>query len=391
MAALDPSRSATPARVALVHDYLNQYGGAERVLEVFHDLYPNAPVFTSIYAPELMPPAYRAWDVRVSFMQRLPGIHRHHQPYLPLYPLAFRRLRLDGYDLVLSDSSAFAKGIPVPPSAIHVCYVHSPMRFAWDFARYADRERLGGALRRALPPLLTGLRRWDIASARGVDYLIANSSAVARRIAAYWSREATVIYPPVETEAGEPVAPGQVEDYFLLVSRLVPYKRFDVVIDAFNALGLPLKIVGEGRARPELERRAGPNVQFLGAISDAEKYRLYARCQAALFPAEDDFGIAQVEVQAAGRPAIALAAGGALDTVIDGQTGVLFPEQSPAAVIAAVRRFQSLSFAAEPIARHAARFSRARFAAEIATFVSSCLEAGKVRGRALAEARPSWN
>ncbi|HET7036116.1 MAG TPA: glycosyltransferase [Thermomicrobiaceae bacterium] len=391
MSALDQSRGATPARVALVHDYLNQYGGAERVLEVFHELYPSAPVYTSIYAPELMPPAYRAWDVRASFMQRLPGIHRHHQPYLPLYPLAFRRLRLADVDLVLSDSSAFAKGARVPPSAVHVCYVHSPMRFAWDFARYADRERFTGTLRRALPPLLAGLRRWDIASAGGVDYLIANSSAVARRIAAYWGREASVIYPPVETEAAEPVAPGEVEDYFLLVSRLVPYKRFDVVVDAFNALGLPLKVVGEGRARAELERRAGPTVQFLGAVSDAEKYRLYARCQAALFPAEDDFGIAQVEVQAAGRPAIALAAGGALDTVVDGQTGVLFPEQTPEAIVAAVRRMQSLSFAPEPIARHAARFSRARFAREIATFVSSCLEAGPIRGRALAEARPSWN
>lgn len=384
-------RSGAASRVALVHDYLNQYGGAERVLEVFHDLYPEAPVYTSMYAPGLMPAAYRGWDVRTTFMQRLPGVHRRHQQYLPLYPLAFRSLRLDGYDLVLSDSSAFAKGLRLPPRTVHVCYVHSPMRFAWDFAQYAERERLGGGARRALPPLLHLLRRWDVASAGAVDHLIANSSTVARRIAAYWGRQATVIHPPVETERARPVPPDEVGDYFLVLSRLVPYKRFDIVIDAFNALGLPLKIAGDGRARAELERRAGRNIEFLGPVSDDEKYRLYARCRAAIFPAEDDFGIAQVEVQASGRPAIALAAGGALDTVLDGRTGVLFPEQTPAALAAAVRRFEGMTFAGEAIARHAASFSRARFAREISTFVTSCLEAGPVRLRGLTEATASWD
>lgn len=369
-------RARMPAeRVALVHDYLNQYGGAERVLEAFHDLYPDAPVFTSIYAPDLMPSHYRDWDIRTSFMQRLPAVHRHHQPYLPFYPLAFRRMRLDGFDLILSSSSAWAKGVPTPPGAIHVCYCHSPMRFAWDFHRYAERERLAGAVRRVLPPFLALLRRWDVATSRTVDFFIANSTTVAKRIADFWGRDATVIYPPVDTDGAAPVAPSEVGDYFLLVSRLVPYKRFDIVIEAFNALGLPLKIVGDGRARPDLERIAGPTIEFLGTVSDEEKYRLYARCQAAIFPAEDDFGIAQVEVQAAGRPAIALAAGGALDTVIDGVTGVLFSPQTPEALIDAVQRFQRMTFSTDQIVAHAARFSRERFLREIADFVAERLAA----------------
>jgi glycosyltransferase involved in cell wall biosynthesis len=382
-------------RIALAHDYLNQYGGAERVLEVLHGLYPDAPIYASIYAPELMPDSYRSWDVRTSFMQRLPGIHRHHQPYLPLYPLAFRRFRFDGYDLVLSSSSAFVKGIRVPGDALHICYCHSPMRFAWDFERYAEQERLGTLARRLLPPFLKQLRRWDVKTARGVSHFIVNSTVVARRIASYWGRTSTVIYPPVETDGVEPAAPHEVEDYYLLVSRLVPYKRFDIVIDACNALRVPLKIIGDGRARAELERRAGPTVEFLGAVSDEEKYRLYARCRAAIFPAEDDFGIAQVEVQAAGRPAIALAAGGALDTVIDGVTGVLFEPQTPEALIQALRRFDGLVFSPEEIVRNANRFSRARFEREISEYVESRLAEWQRRRegvtRQRAEAMATWN
>lgn len=380
-------------RVALVHDYLNQYGGAERVVEVLHDLYPTAPVFTSIYAPELMPREYRRWDVHTSFMQRLPGVHRHHQLYLPLYPLAFSRVRLDGYDLVLSSSSAWAKGVPVPAGVLHICYCHSPMRFAWDFERYAGRERLGGLARAALPALLGLLRRWDVSTAGRVDYFIANSSVVARRIAAYWGRESSVIHPPVDTHGAQPVAASEVDDYYLLVSRLVPYKRIDVAIAAFNALRLPLKIVGDGRARAALERTAGPTVEFLGAVSDKEKYRLYARCRAAIFPAEDDFGIAQVEVQASGRPAIGLAVGGALDTIIDDVTGILFEPQSPAALIDAVRRAERTTFNPETIARHAERFGRPRFEREISQFVSDRLARRRVApaDRRLAEATASWN
>lgn len=381
-------------RIALAHDYLNQYGGAERVLEVFHDLYPEAPVYTSIYAPDLMPERYRTWDIRSSFMRHLPGIHQHHQPYLPLYPIAFRRFRFDAYDLVLSSSSAFVKGIRVPGNALHICYCHSPMRFAWDFDRYARRERIGLAARHLLPPLLAWLRRWDVETSRGVSHFIVNSTAVAQRIQTYWGRNSTVIYPPVDTAGARSVPPHEVEDYYLLVSRLVPYKRFDIAIDAFNTLGLPLKIVGDGRARAELERRAGPTIEFLGAVSDEEKYRLYARCRAAIFPAEDDFGIAQVEVQSTGRPAIALAAGGALDSVIDGVTGVLFEPQTAEALAQAVRRAEGLAFSPAEIVRNAERFSRTRFEREISEFVAS--RVAEWRGRSghssqQLEAATTWN
>jgi glycosyltransferase involved in cell wall biosynthesis len=358
-------------RVALAHDYLNQYGGAERVVEAFHRVYPEAPVYTSIYDPERMPGHYRDWDVRTTFLQRAPGIHRHHQPYLPIYPLAFKFLRVDEeFDVVLSSSSAFGKGVSVPPGAMHICYCHSPMRFAWDFESYAERERINPLARRLLPSILGWLRNWDRATASRVHHIIANSANVAQRINDYWGREATVINPPVDTGQVAPVPHDDIGDYYLIISRLVPYKRFDIAIAAFNELGLPLTIIGDGRARAELERMSAPNVRFVGAVSEHEKLRLFAHCRAAIFPAEDDFGIAQVEVQAAGRPVIALARGGALDTVIDGVTGVLFSPQSVDGIIAAVQRFQHITFSTDAILRHARRFDSARFEREIEQFVS---------------------
>ena len=379
--------------VALVHDYLNQYGGAERVLEALHDLFPEAPVFTSMYDPGAMPPGYRAWDIRTSFMQRLPGVHRHHQMYLPLYPLAFRRFRLEGYQVVVSSSSAFAKGVRPAAGALHVCYCHSPMRFAWNFRQYAEREQIGPLVRRALPPLLAWLRAWDVATARRVDVVVANSRAVAGRIRAWWGREASVIFPPVDVDRAQPAPPGEIGDYFLLVSRLVPYKRIDLALAAFNALGLPLKIVGEGRDREALMGQAGPTIQFLGQVSESEKFHLYAHCRAAVFPAEDDFGIAQVEVQASGRPAIALARGGALDTVVDGVTGVLFPEQTVESLIDAVRRFERLHFSPGELVRHARRFSRGRFKEQMLLLIERALEERETLSGAAesAEVRGVWS
>jgi glycosyltransferase involved in cell wall biosynthesis len=379
--------------VALVHDYLNQYGGAERVLEALHDLFPEAPVFTSMYDPAAMPPSYRSWDVRTSFMQRLPGVHRHHQIYLPLYPLVFQRLRLQGYQVVLSSSSAFAKAVRPAPGALHVCYCHSPMRFAWNFQQYAEREQIGPLLRWALTPLMAWLRCWDVATAKRVDVVVANSRAVAGRIRAWWGREASVIFPPVDVDRARPAPPGAIGDYFLLVSRLVPYKRIDLALAAFKALELPLKVVGEGRDRAALMAQAGPTIEFLGQVSEDEKFHLYAHCRAAVFPAEDDFGIAQVEVQAAGRPAIALARGGALDTVIDGVTGVLFPEQTVESLIDAVRRFERLHFSPEELVRQARRFSRARFQDEMRALIERALEARGTRSRVPVpeEVRSVWS
>ena len=361
----------TEPRVALAHDYLNQYGGAERVVEVFHQMYPDAPVYTSIYAPDLMPESYRSWDIRTSVLQRAPGIHRHHQSYLPFYPLAFKLLQVeDEYDVLLSSSSAWGKGVRVNPSTLHICYCHSPMRFAWDFDDYAERERMDDLSRAVVQPILRRLRNWDRATSRRVDRFIANSRVVQQRIAEYWGRQSTIIHPPVDTDGFAPAAVEDIGEYYVLVSRLVPYKRFDIAIEAANRLGIPLKIIGDGRARADLEAIAGPTVEFLGRVDDAERNRLFAQCRAAIFPAEDDFGIGQVEVQASGRPVIAYDRGGAQETVIDGDTGVRFSPQTVDGLIEAIRRFERMTFSTDHIIRHAAQFSRARFEREIRAFIT---------------------
>jgi glycosyltransferase involved in cell wall biosynthesis len=365
----------TQPRVALAHDYLNQYGGAERVVEVFHHMYPDAPVYTSIYDADSMPPDYRRWDIRTSFLQHAPAIHRNHQPYLPLYPMAFKFLEVDaGYDVLLSSSSAWGKGVRVDPSTLHICYCHSPMRFAWDFEHYAERERMDGMSRKLVQPILHRLRNWDRATARRVHYFIANSRVVQQRIDQFWERESTVIHPPVDTEQFESAMVDEVGEYFVLISRLVPYKRFDIAIEAANRLALPLKVIGDGRARAELEAIAGPTVEFLGRVNDAARNHLLARCRAAIFPAEDDFGIGQVEVQASGRPVIAFDRGGSRETVLDGETGVLFSPQTSEGLIDALQRFDQLEFSTYRIVAHASQFSRTRFEREIHEFVSGTYE-----------------
>jgi glycosyltransferase involved in cell wall biosynthesis len=354
-------------KVALAHDYLNQYGGAERVLEQLHDLYPDAPIFTSMYDPRVMPAAYRAWDIRTSFMQRLPFVTTRHQAYLMVYPIAFESFDLSGYDVVISNSSAFCKGVVTGPNTLHISYCLTPMRWVWRYRDYVDRERLGGVARAMLPPLIHYLRVWDAMASSRVDRYIAISSAVAARIRKYYRRDSEIIYPPVDT--AQFPAPGPSGDYYMTVGRLTPYQRKDLIVEAFRELGRPVKIVGDGRDRARLQARASPNVEFLGRVDDETLRDLYANCCGYLFPGEEDFGIAPVEAQAAGKPVIAYAAGGALDTVIDGETGVHFTTQTPAALAAAVRRFETLTFDPERIRQNAARFSSQVFRARFSSFV----------------------
>lgn len=354
-------------RLALAHDYLNQYGGAERVLEQLHDLFPDAPIYTSMYDRDAMPAAYRAWDIRTSFMQRLPLVTKRHQAYLMAYPLAFESFDLSGYDVVISNSSAFCKGVVTGPDTLHISYCLTPMRWVWRYRDYIERERLGPLARTVLPPLIHYLRVWDAGASSRVDRYVAISTAVAARIRKYYRREAEVIYPPVDTERFSPT--GGRHDYYLTVARLIPYRRIDLIVEAFRTLGLPVKIVGDGRDRERLQARATPNIEFLGKIDDDTLREVYANCRAYLFPAEEDFGIAPVEAQAAGRPVVAFAAGGSLDTVIDGETGVHFYEQTPEALAAAVRRLESLSFDPLRIRRNAERFSAGVFRERITSFV----------------------
>ena len=357
--------------IALIHDWLNQIGGAEDVLETMTGMFPDAPIYTSMYWREGMPPAYRSWDIRTTWMDRLPGIYSHHQPYLPLYPLAFTGLDLSNYDVVLSNKSGFCHGVR-SNGAVHVCYCLTPTRYVWEFEEYAAREALPPAVKAALRPVIRLLRRWDYRAAQRVDHFVAISSEIQARIRHYYGRDSTIIHPPVDTARFEP-APTH-GDYYLIVSRLVPYRRIDLVVQAFNQLDLPLIIAGDGRDRDALEKLAGPNVTFLGRVPDADLPELYARCRAYVLPGVEDFGIAPLQAQAAGRPVIAYRAGGALDTVVEGETGAFFDEPTPEALAAAARAFDPDTIDSRACAQNAARFDASVFRRKLRQFVEEKLE-----------------
>jgi glycosyltransferase involved in cell wall biosynthesis len=355
-------------RVALVHDWLNQVGGAEYVLEVLVRMFPGAPVYTSIYAPDRMPGGYRAWDIRTSFMQGLPGVARRHQIYLPAYPLAFAHVDLTGYELVLSNKSGFCHGVHTPPGAVHVCYCLAPTRYLWQYETYAQREALGKVANLALRPMLGPLRRWDYAAAQRVDHFIAISREIQDRIRHYYRRESTVIYPPVDIKRFNPIA-QPFGDYFLAGGRLIPYKRTDLAVQACSELRLKLLVFGDGRDRQALERLAGPTVTFLGRVSNEELARLYANARAFIFPGVEDFGIAPLEVQAAGRPVIAFAGGGALETVVDGRTGEFFGDQTVESLMQTLAGFDPGTYDPAACRANAEQFGEERFVDELRRFI----------------------
>lgn len=356
-------------RVALVHDWLNQIGGAEEVLEVLKTMYPQAPIYTSIYWPEVMPAHYRSWDIRTSFMDKLPFVKRQHQPFLPLYPLAFESFDLSQYDLVISNKSGFCHGVITSPETLHICYCLTTTRYLWSYTAYVEREGMGPLARLILPPFLYNLRLWDRVAADRVDHFVAISQAVRRRIAKYYRRESAVIYPPVDISGYEYSAVSEHDDYFLIVSRLIPYKRIDLAVRAFNELGLSLIIIGDGRDRASLEAIARPNIKFLGRLSDEEVKRYLTRCRAFIFPGLDDFGLAPVQAQAAGRPVIAYAGGGALDTVVEGVTGTFFQAQTQEALVEAVRTFDEARYEPAIIRQNAERFDTSVFKEQLRRFI----------------------
>lgn len=366
-------------RVALVHDWLNQMGGAENVLEELVALMPGAPIYTSIYAPERMPAAYRTWDIRTSFMQRLPAVTSHHQSYLPLYPLAFSRFRLSGYDLVLSNKSGFCHGIGLgTPRPLHVCYCLTPTRFLWLYEQYREREQIGGALNALLQPVLALLRRWDYAAARNVDHFIAISRTVQERIQKIYGRESVVIHPPVDTSyfAPDTKLGTKVGDYYLIVGRLIPYKRVDLAVEAFRQLpNEKLVVVGEGRDFNMLKAAAGPNVTFLGYQERSATRELLRGCKAFLFPGLEDFGIAPVEAMSVGRPVIAFGGGGALDTVVPGVTGEHFREQTPENLATLISNFDPTNYDPAACQAQADRFSSATFRTKLTAYLDQLLAA----------------
>ena len=354
--------SSRPLKVALVHYWLVSMRGGERVLEGLLDLFPGADVFTHVYDPDRVSAKIRAARVHETFIGRLPGARRHYQKYLPLMPMALEELDLRGYDLVISSESGPAKGVITSPDALHVCYCHSPMRYLWD--HYPDyKASAGGLSRMMMPAMFHRLRQWDVSSASRVDGIVANSSFIARRIRKVWGRDARVVHPPVAVDAFKPS--GEVTDRYLWVSQMTPYKRADVALEAFNRLGVPALMVGDGEMFKAIRARAAPHVEVRRRLSFSELQAAYATCKALVFTPEEDFGIVPVEANASGRPVIAYGRGGVTDSIIDGRTGLFFREQSADALCEALRRFEQWlpGFRPEDATANAARFSPAAFAA----------------------------
>ena len=359
-------------KVALVHDYLNQAGGAERVVASLSRLYPDAPIFTTLFDPASVGEPLASRDVHVSWMQRLPGWRKHFKAYLPLYPFGVRSFDLTGYDVVISSSSAWGKGVRVPASAVHVCYCHTPMRWAWSFDNYVSRSELGLAERAAARVVMAPLRAWDVSTAQKVDRFVANSTIVSERIRSCYGRESDVIFPPIDVARFHADNPRG--DFLLVVSRLNSYKRIDVAVRACSALGLQLVVVGDGPDRDALEKLAGPTVRFVGRLPDAEVTRLFEECAAFILPGMEDFGLTPLEANAAGAPVVAFGAGGALDTVIDGTTGILFHDPTPESLGRALAQVRERTWPAPVLRRHAEQFAEPVFHTRMRTAVDAAVQ-----------------
>ena len=377
-------------RVALVHDFLLDIRGAERVFSVLCEMYPEADLFTAVYDERGTEGWFSERTVRTSFLQRVRPTARTFRGLLPLYPYAMESLDLSGYDVVISSSSAWAHGVLVDPEAVHVCYCHNPFRYAWN----AREQTLAGRdplTRTALGVILKQWRTWDFIAAQRVDRYVANSETTRKRVARYFDREASVLHPPVDT--GRFAQSSSVGESYVVLSELMPHKRIDVAVEAFNRLGLPLTIVGNGPDARRLRRLAGPTVEFTGRVSDAEVERLLAEARALVVTATEEFGIAAVEAQAAGRPVIALREGGVRETVVEDVTGTFYEEPHPDALVDAVARFDALAINPDACVRNARRFDVSEFRQGMSAVVEEALGSerapreqrrGRPRGLALA-------
>ncbi|MDL9997907.1 glycosyltransferase [Variovorax sp. J22P240] len=362
-------------KVALVHYWLVGMRGGEKVLEALCDLYPDADIFTLVCDPDAISEKLRRHRITTSFLQRIGGV-RHYKKMLPLMPYALESFDLTGYDLIISVESGPAKGIIPGPDATHICYCNSPMRYVWDL--YPQYRAASGPIARAVMSLTApSLRQWDVSTSHRVDHFIANSAYVARRIERYYRRTSHVVHPPVSLPRFAPVA--EAGDYYLCAGQITPYKKVEIAVEACTRMGKRLVVIGAG-ADPALRRLAGPSVEFLGAVDDATMAHHFAHCKALLFPGVEDFGIVPLEVMASGRPVIAFGKGGALETVVDGITGLFFNDQSADAVIDAIERFEAMkdTFCPDVLQAHARTFDTAIFRTRIAELIDS-LVAGHLR------------
>ena len=359
-------------RVAIIHYWFVGMRGGEKVIESLCRMFPDADLFTHVYRPEAVSETIRSHRVVQSFIGSLPFAAKLYKNYLPLMPMALEQLDLRGYDLIISSESGPAKGIVPPPGSLHICYCHSPMRYVWNM--YHEYRRSTGVLKRMLMlPAAHYVRSWDALSAQRVDYFVANSNTVAMRIARYYRRDSEVIPPPVAVDDFYIDPQAARSDTYLMAGELVAYKRPDLAVEAFNAMGRKLTVVGGGEMLAEIRRIAGPTVTVLGPLPFAELRRLYASSAGLIFPGEEDFGIVPVEAMASGRPVLAYGRGGATETVIDGVTGLFFHEQTVAAIMDGVARLERTPFDPATIRRQAERFATAVFERRMRRFIESCV------------------
>jgi glycosyltransferase involved in cell wall biosynthesis len=356
-------------KIALVHDHLTQEGGAEKVLEVLQQTFPTSPTYTLVYNAKKTGALFGNREIKTSFLQKMPFSRKKIEWYLPLMPAATESHNLDNFNVILSSSSAFAKGIISKPETLHICYCHTPTRYLWsDSHSYLQELNKPKIIKKLLPLFLSKIRQWDSQAASRVDYFIANSREVQKRIKKYYRQDSVVIYPPVETSKFSPK--NKVSDYFLTGGRLVSYKKFDLTINAFNRLGIKLKIFGQGPDYKKLRQQARSNIEFLGPITDQEKKEVFESCLAFINPQTEDFGITTVEAMAAGRPVIAYNKGGALETVIDGKTGTFFDEQEWEVLADKIFHFKPENFNPQIIHDHAKQFDTEVFKKKITDFIT---------------------
>jgi len=359
-------------KIAFVHEYLNQYGGAERVLQVLCEMFPDAPIYTLIYDEKATGRVFKDREIHTSFIQKIPFSRKHHRVFPLLMPLAIEQFDLSYYDVVISNSHSFAKGVITKPHTHHISYCLTPTRFLWDDShRYVNEFKLTWPIKKLMPVFLSYLRIWDKEAALRVDEFIAISNFVKTRIKKYYGCDAEVIYPPVEV--GKFKISNEQDDYFLMIGRMVPYKRFDLAINVFNAIGKKLKIIGDGPERKRLQKmarsqspgQAKSNIEFLGLISDYKIPDIYSQAQAVIFPQEEDFGIVPLEAMASGRPVIAYRGGGVLETIIEGKTGVFFDQQTEIDLVQAIGKYYQIDWNPQAIREHALKFDTAVFKEKI--------------------------
>lgn len=365
-------------KIAFVHDYLVQYGGAERVLECLTELYPYAPIYTILHNKESMHGVFEDKRIYTSYLQKFPFAQKWHRIFPLLMPPAIEQFDFSAYDVVVSDSSSYAKGIITGPDTLHICYMHTPMRYAWDDCqKYTQDFYFPRFIKKLIPFAMNYIRIWDKVSADRVDVFIANSNFVARRIRKYYHKDSTVIHPPVDTKSFSMMKSQTDQKYFLMVGRLIAYKRHSIAIRAFNEMKLPLKIVGRGPELKRLKKISGPTIEFLGRVDDQELKQYYADCQAVIFPQEEDFGIVAIEALSSGKPLIAFRGGDIPEHMEDEKMGVFFERQTSDDIISAVKKFQKLSFDGGYIRSKVLKFDREIFKEKMKVFIENAVSEHK--------------